>query len=148
MDRQPLLRRLAPGVLNVNLLLVGLLVAAAGCDTTNRMDRELKREADRHRIQLNRTRTELETTQSELQRAKKDVDAANARADTLARDVADLRARLVRTESELLETRRRLRQVEDAALAAGVSLPSVPQHSNSTPPAPGPTPNASPALPR
>ncbi|MFN4242795.1 MAG: hypothetical protein ACK4PI_06110 [Tepidisphaerales bacterium] len=99
------------------------LLPAFGCDTTNRMDRELKREADRHRIQLNRTRTELETTQAELEQARKDAAAANARADALARDVADLRGRLVRTENELADTRRRLRQVEDAALAAGVTLP-------------------------
>lgn len=90
------------------------------------MNRELKREADRSTILLNRARSDLESARADADKARAEAAAASGRVEALNRDVADLRARLARTDAELLAARQRIRQLEEAALAAGVTVPPAP----------------------
>ncbi len=102
-----------------------LAVALGGCETTNSMNRDLKRDADRATIQLNRQRAELAAAQTLAEQSKTSADAETKRAEASNRESAELRQKLSRTEADLLVARQKVRELEEAALVARQGMPAT-----------------------
>lgn len=112
--------RIAPAV-----AVASLLIAGVGCDTGSNMNRDLKREADRATIQLNRQRADLAAAQTAAEQATATAAAETKRADAAAKDAAELRQRLSKAETDLLLARQKVRELEEAALAARQGMPAT-----------------------
>jgi peptidoglycan hydrolase CwlO-like protein len=105
------------------LACLGLLSSLA-CDS-NAMDKDLKRQADRATIKLNRVETERDALQVELTKARAEIAKSKADADASSREADVLRQRLSRIEADLLQARQKIRELEDAALAARQGMPTT-----------------------
>lgn len=106
------------------LLPAVLLSLALGCDS-NTMDKDLKRQADRATIKLNRAENERDALQAQLAKANADLVKAKAEQDVAQRNFADLRDKNDRLEADLLQSRQRIRELEEAAMSARQGMPTT-----------------------
>jgi chromosome segregation ATPase len=109
----------------VGVVIVGFGLLGAGCDTSGGMNRDLKRSADRATIQLDRQKAELATAKADAEAARTALEAETKRADAATRELGELRQRLSRSEADLLLSRQRVRELEEAALAARQGMPAT-----------------------
>jgi uncharacterized protein YaaN involved in tellurite resistance len=101
-----------------------LVVSGSGC-STNEMDRDLKRQADRAVLERNKLESEQAAMKTEVEQLRTALGAEKQRSESATRDVVDLRARLLRSEADLISARQRVRDLEEAALAARQGMPTT-----------------------
>lgn len=89
------------------------------------MDRDLKRQADRATIQLNQVQNERDALQTELRSTKVTLDDRAKQLELLQKDNAALRQQIERNEADLIRARQRVRELEEAALAARQGMPTT-----------------------
>lgn len=103
-----------------------LLVSGAGlgCDSSS-MDRDLKRQADRATIRLNQAENERDQLRADAEKSKAAVDLERKRAEEAQKLAGELRQRMSTVEADLLRARQRVRELEEAALAARQGMPTT-----------------------
>ncbi len=110
--------------LMLGLLSVGLTGAVLGCETSS-MDQDLKRQADRATILLDRAQTELQAAKAENERLTAELAKFQKKSSTDITSLKDAQQRIDTLDAQLLQSQQRIRELEDAAMANRQGMPAT-----------------------